>query len=143
MSSQGLGKCDGCSQQFGYTLIHCGFGDLSHGYCNRCGQTALLSAWYEAIPAGVGFKGHRPIGPTVEVALRPCPCGGTFSGTASPRCPRCRHELDALSAATYLEANAPGTAKGWRWQRNWVGIYCIVIEDRFVKDNWLEKHVAV
>jgi hypothetical protein len=39
-------------------------------------------------------------------------------------------------ATGYIETNAPGTKKGWRWQQNWRETYCIVIEDRVVNDNF-------
>lgn len=31
----------------------------------------------------------------------------------------------AEKATAWIEANAPGTKKGWRWQRNWIGTYAI------------------
>jgi len=40
--------------------------------------------------------------------------------------------LSAVTATSYIESNAPGTKKGWRWQRNWSGLYGIVIEGRRV-----------
>jgi hypothetical protein len=40
-------------------------------------------------------------------------------------------------ATAYIEINAPGTKKGWRWQRNWQATYCIVIENRVVNDNFM------
>jgi hypothetical protein len=46
-------------------------------------------------------------------------------------------------AAEWLERNAPGTAMGWRWQRSWRGLYCIIIEDRVVHDNWIDFKRAV
>lgn len=41
-----------------------------------------------------------------------------------------------MDAATWIEADAPGAKRGWRWQRSWRGLYCIIIEDRVVFDNW-------
>jgi hypothetical protein len=38
----------------------------------------------------------------------------------------------------YIEAQSLGTAKGWRWQCNWQGLYCVVINGRSVKDNFTE-----
>jgi hypothetical protein len=52
------------------------------------------------------------------------------------RCPHCWQTLSAQAAADYIEMNAPGTKKGWQWQRNWCGTYCIVIENRVVNDNF-------
>jgi hypothetical protein len=42
----------------------------------------------------------------------------------------------ADTVTVYIEANAPGTKKGLRWQRNWQATYCIVIENRVVNDNF-------
>jgi hypothetical protein len=35
-----------------------------------------------------------------------------------------------------VEKNAPGSASGWRWQRNWQDTYAIVIEGRIQTDNF-------
>jgi hypothetical protein len=43
----------------------------------------------------------------------------------------------AVSAREYIEKNAPETAKGWR-QKNWNGLYAIVIDDNPVRDWWRE-----
>ena len=76
------------------------------------------------------------IEPALEPLLRTCDCGGRFKASAAPRCPHCRSELSASEAKQYLEAAAPGTGKGWRWQETWSGLYCIVIGDKLVNDNW-------
>jgi hypothetical protein len=44
--------------------------------------------------------------------------------------------MDAVKATNYIEKNAEGTKVGWRWDQNWNSMYCIVIENRLVKDNW-------
>jgi len=44
--------------------------------------------------------------------------------------------LSAERAAAYIEKNAPGTKKGWRWQQSWHGMYCVIIEGRSTKNNW-------
>jgi hypothetical protein len=36
----------------------------------------------------------------------------------------------------WIEAGAPRTAGGWRWQRNWQGLYAITIEGRVVRNPW-------
>jgi len=89
------------------------------------------------MPAGVAVRFHQRISSDVESHLRPCACGGRFRADASPRCPHCRGVLSPVTAASWIEANAPGTAKGWRWQGNWAGLYCILIERRVVKDPWI------
>jgi hypothetical protein len=81
------------------------------------------------------------ISPAIEPFLLSCPSGGRFTAAAIPRCPHCNHPLDAVRAASYIEANAPGTAKGWTWERSWHRTYCMVIEDRRVNDPWdITKH---
>jgi hypothetical protein len=44
-------------------------------------------------------------------------------------------------ATTYIERNAPGTAKGWRWQKSWSGVYSIVINENIVEDWWDEQAI--
>jgi len=44
--------------------------------------------------------------------------------------------MSASKATGFIEANALGTAKGWRWDRRWDGIYGIVIERRVVEGWW-------
>jgi hypothetical protein len=49
-----------------------------------------------------------------------------------------KQTLSSTAASEYLESNAPGTAKGWKWQRSWSSLYCIVIEGKSAKDPWRE-----
>lgn len=72
----------------------------------------------------------------MESHLNACQCGGSFRKGAAPRCPHCNQRLSPEFASTYIEANAEGTQKGWRWQKSWDGLYCIVVEGRFVEDNF-------
>jgi hypothetical protein len=72
----------------------------------------------------------------MEPYLEPCPCGGGFVAGSSPRCPHCNQALSAEKAADYIEPQAPGTKKGWRWQRNWHGLYCVVINGKRVNGNF-------
>ena len=134
--SDAVGTCESCGRSFHYRLIHNGFNDSAFAYCDRCGYEATLNGWHKGIPSQARLKIHGPVNPEAEPFLEPCSCGGTFRARASPRCPHCKNTLAAGSARSYLEANATGTAKGWRWQGSWQGIYSIVIEDRWVKDNW-------
>ena len=131
------GTCEHCHRDFGYFLVHNGFNDSTYAYCEKCGQTALLDGW--KMPKGLTVKIHQSITSEAESFLKLCPCGGTFRSNANPRCPHCLQPLSADAVAEFIERNAPGTVKGWRWQRNWTGLYCILIEDRVVKDNWNEK----
>jgi hypothetical protein len=131
-----LGTCEHCKHTFSYELVHNGFNDSAFAYCNSCSTTAILSGWFEAIPRSAGFVPHARISPQVEPWLQPCPCGGSFKADASPRCPHCNHALSAEAARSWIENNAPGTAKGWRWQNSWSGVYSLLIERHLVKDNW-------
>jgi hypothetical protein len=137
--TDGHGVCKGCGTSFGYCLIHNGFNDSAFAYCDGCGTTALFDGWSKAIPVGVNLKVHGPIGADLEAFIRPCGCGERFSGTASPRCSRCRVALDAGDSAEVFERDAPGTAKGWRWQRTWAGLYAVIVDDRVVQDPWISE----
>ena len=136
------GLCADCAKPFPYRLIHNGFNDSAYAYCDSCGTTALLDTWQPDIPAAAGLVGHARILPSVEPFLARCDCGGGFTAHAAPRCPSCRKELDAKEARAYLEMNAPGTAKGWRWQGNWSDLYAIVIAGQMVKNPWKHRQAV-
>jgi hypothetical protein len=129
-----IGDCEHCKKQFGYYLIHNGFNDSSYGYCDTCGMTALLDGW--KAPKHVRLTLHQSITPEVEPSLAQCTCGGTFRAGGSPRCPHCNEPLSAIRAAEYIESQVDGTKKGWRWQRSWTSLYCIIIEDNVAHDVW-------
>lgn len=129
-----IGDCEHCKKQFAYYLIHNGFNESAYAYCNTCGVTALLDGW--KVPKGIHMVPHQSITPEIEPHLASCQCGGNFRAGASPRCPHCQQPLSALHAADYIEREAAGTKKGWRWQREWTSLYCIIIEDRVVHDIW-------
>jgi hypothetical protein len=135
------GTCDHCSAPFAYELLHAGFSELAYAYCDRCGQTALLDGWSPKVPPEALAAWHQAISPSLEPLLAACACGGRFRADASPRCPSCGKALSAAAAADWIEANAEGTKVGWRWQRSWTGLYCIVINGRSVKDPWLPSGV--
>jgi hypothetical protein len=130
------GQCETCGKEFAYFLIHNGFNDSAYSYCNSCGRTSILSGWYDKIPAVAKLKLHQAIPETTEPYLEKCECGGDFKRDASPRCPYCNTELSAIAATTHIEKNSPGTQKGWRWQQNWQGIYCVIVEGKSVTNNW-------
>ena len=136
--SDTIGSCDGCHGEFRYFLVHNGFNDSSYAYCSDCGLLATLSHWSDRYPAGIKSE-YGLISEEMAETLEKCECGGSFTRMAIPRCPKCKHELSAESATEWIERNAPGTKKGWRWQRNWQGLYSIMINGRFVKDNWTVK----
>ena len=130
------GTCEHCGEAFSYALVHSGFHESAFAYCDLCGQTAILNAGSAAIPEAVGFPAPGPLPSDAEPYLLPCACGGSFRSRASPRCPQCSAELSARRARSWIEAQAPGAAKGWRWQGSWSGLYAIVIEGRVVQDVW-------
>jgi|SRR5580704_17140622 hypothetical protein len=129
------GTCKNCQREFSYSLIHSGFSDYAYAYCGTCGQTASMNGWSKAWPKHLPFN-YGSIQKELEPYLDACECGGRFKADASPRCPHCLQTLSAEAATAYIERNAPGTAKGWRWQRNWNGLYAIVIEKRSVREPW-------
>jgi hypothetical protein len=139
------GICEYCHREFNYQLWHSGFSDISYAYCSICGLIATFSYQGENrsyLPSIVAA--HQEINKDFEPLLNSCICGGRFKSGASPRCPHCNFIISAEYAASYIEANAPGTAKGWRWQRSWSGLYCIAIEDvsspgdlRWIMDPYL------
>jgi hypothetical protein len=136
-ASLNMGSCDHCHQSFGYFLIHAGFGDCVYAYCSRCGKTAILSMWDKQWRLPNDCAVHQEICCKMEKYVQACECGGTFKRGAKPRCSHCHQPLSAELATSYIEKNAPGTAKGWRWQQNWSGTYCIVIENQLVENNFL------
>jgi hypothetical protein len=131
------GTCEHCAARFAYDVFHAGFSELAYAYCERCGQTALFDGWSPKVPPTARTSRHQAISPGLEPLVAPCACGGRFLANASPRCPSCGEALSADAAAEWIELNAEGTKRGWRWQRSWTGLYCIVIDGRSVKDPWL------
>ena len=131
------GTCEHCRTEFAYELVHNGFSDTAFAYCDSCGATAILSAWFKKIPPRANYRGHGPVPASAEPFLLPCDCGGRFRGSASPRCPACHQVLSAELARPWIEANAPGSARGWRWQGSWAGLYCVVVAGRATQNNWL------
>jgi hypothetical protein len=134
LAENDAGICDRCSRPFRYRLIHNGFNDSSYAYCDSCCYTALLDHW--TAPKEIARLDYGIIPADVEQDLLPCPIHGHFRATSLPRCLHCDEPLDPVRAADYIEPNAPGTAKGWRWQRSWNGLYCIIIEGRLASDPW-------
>src|SRR6185436_18700846 len=123
MRRDGTGTCESCAHEFGYMLIHNGFNDTAFGYCDRCGMTAFFGAYSARTPKEIVVGFHGPMTSAAEKLADPYECGRHFRGTTAPRCPHCHETLSAEKAADYIERNAPGTAKGWRWQKSWSGLY--------------------
>ncbi|MBI2385007.1 MAG: hypothetical protein HYV14_03225 [Elusimicrobia bacterium] len=130
------GSCESCCAIFPYRLIHSGFNGSAFAYCDLCGMLALLS--HSEVPRDLKKNEYGPVTDDMEGRLAPCRCGGKFRASASPRCPDCSKELSPERAAEWIERNAPGTAKGWRWQRSWQGTYALLIDEKLVCDNWQE-----
>jgi hypothetical protein len=99
-------------------------------------MTALLGG-YGLVPDSVQVRWYQAISTELEGHLRRCPLAGASRAAPHPRCPYCKQALSADAVAAPIEAHSPGTAKGWRWPRNWTGLYCVIVEDRVVNDNWL------
>jgi hypothetical protein len=134
---QDIGSCDKCHGKFPYQIIHNGFNDTAYAYCDTCGITTFVGGWDDTDkPTDAPLNIHGPILPATEPWLRPCSCGGRFRHNASPHCPLCNAVLSAEAATSFIERNAEGTRSGWRWQRSWSGIYCLIISDRVTKNNW-------
>src|SRR5256885_14499528 len=98
---------------------------------------AFLGGWGDSKqPKEAPLRIYQPILPETEPYLEPYACGGRFRHDASPRCPKCHEPLSAEAATRWIERNAPGARKGWRWQRSWSGLYCLIVERRSVENNW-------
>ncbi len=135
MTETFIGNCEHCKGTFEYRLGHCGFSDCVYGYCDACGKTAILSSWNKRMPK-LGCPQQQEMCAALEPFLLPCECGGQFKRGNAPRCPHCKKALSAEFATAYIERDAPGTKVGWRWQRNWSGTYCIIVEGNKVEDNF-------
>src|SRR5438477_10174618 len=77
---QSPGRCDQCSQAFGYYLIHSGFNDSVYAYCDSCCYTAIASLW--KIPSQAPRVDYGIITSELEPYLQPCPSRGQFTAAA-------------------------------------------------------------
>ena len=137
------GDCGHCRRRFNYYLVHNGFGDCAYAYCDACGTTAIMGGWDDhQRPPNAPLEIQGPILVDTEPWLSPCSCGGHFRRDASPRCPSCLAPLSAEEVAGFIERNAEGTRIGWSWQRSWLGVYAIIIEDRRIDNPWRQPPVA-
>ena len=124
------GDCEHCGRFYRYSLWHSGFGDNSYAYCDQCCMLALVNysnPYVSRLPQL--SDQYSEIDASWEQYLMPCACGGQFRKGASPRCPFCNEPLSAKHAGPHIEAQAHGAARGWQWQNNWTGVYCLAIED--------------
>ena len=53
----------------------------------------------------------------------------TFRRGAAPRCPDCLEQLSPVHAAKHIATQTTAAAKGWQWQNNWSGVYCMAMDD--------------
>ena len=133
------GDCEHCRRIYRYSLWHSGFGDNSYAYCDQCGMLGTISYSNEQAAAFPPLSSQfMEIDESWEPFLRPCPCGGHFRTGQSPRCPYCHEKLSPTFAAAHMEKQALGAPKGWRWQRNWTGTYCLAIEDPYEPGTLLQ-----
>jgi hypothetical protein len=128
MNTLKKGDCEHCGRFYRYSLWNSGFGNNSYAYCDQCGLLAIVSD-SNSLVEGFPRKpvDNEEIDKSWEPFLRPCACGGRFRKGASPRCPWCNEVLSPTHAADHIEAH--GSGRGWQWQRNWSGLYCMAIED--------------
>lgn len=135
--------CQECGTSFQYYLIHNGFNQSAHAYCEACGRTLVLGLPFQS-PSDSAAQGFGSVTAETEGVLPPCPCGGRFRGDATPRCPSCCSALSATSIASQIEANASGSRKRWwqfwerpwRWQNSWQGLYALIVDDRRLSIDW-------
>jgi hypothetical protein len=124
------GDCEHCRRFYRYSLWNCGFGENSYAYCEQCGMLATISYANEETAEFPALSAkYMEIDQSWEQHLRPCNCGGQFRKGASPHCPYCHKALSAMYAAAHMERQALGAPRGWRWQCNWSGTFCMAIED--------------
>lgn len=96
--------CPECKQEIELDQeyqYHFGFSNLGVLYCDRDPTVLTVEPWDENYRATVG-GGTLPWMLTdaqrqeVEAALKPCPCGGSFSFDNPPLCPHCGASIQAL-----------------------------------------------
>jgi hypothetical protein len=138
--AKGTLACEKCGCWSTYRLLHTGFSDSAYAYCRDCGMTAVLNA-YRAVQRPVRVPWFAEVSSEAAAYLLPCPCGGEFANDRAPRCPSCKTSWSAERVTAAFEADAPGTAKGWRWQHSWTGVYFVIIEGRAVYNNWRGAHL--
>jgi hypothetical protein len=145
------GDCEHCVKRYNYDLWNAAFGDFSYAYCDFCGMLATLDHRHSDVAHLTSDSSqYQEIDAEWEPFIRPCECGGHFRKGASPRCPHCLARLSAEYAAVHIQRTSVGAPRGWRWQRNWTGPYCIAIEQphhggtmRHVIDPFLEPEAAI
>ena len=153
-SQKKKGYCSHCHQYFRYYLIHNERNDTAYSYCDTCGMLSLVGGHGDdRIPMQLEQRllMHRVITRDLEEYLEACDCGGHFRSDSVPRCPHCQVVLSPVRCSDWIESGASANRSlkaklfkrfRWRWQRNWTGLYSIVIEDRYVKNNWKASSIT-
>lgn len=135
-------ECPSCRASFEYYLIHNGFNESAHGYCEECGRTVVVDLPFQD-PRFADTQEFGAVTPATEKRLPRCSCGGAFRGDAAPRCPSCRTALPAVEVGRQIEANALANRKRgwrfwqrWRWQNSWMGLYAFIVDDHRLSVDW-------
>ena len=131
-------NCAVCGQGFGYRFVDHQLNYSAYAHCNRCGQAAIFNL--RRVPDHIPVLGFR-IGAEHEEYINGCECGGAFKSGAQPRCPTCSTEistaiLEDLVLAHFEpqgEWNRAGGPLDWRRAG---GQFCMVIDERVVRDVW-------
>ncbi len=128
------GTCESCGLDFEFYLVHNGFNNSAYSYCNACGKTAILDVlFYQYDQLGIG---SGRIAKNKVQYIANCECGGKFQFESKPRCPHCLEEISAEAASKYINRKSDDPRGEWNWQQDWSGIYCILIEQNVVRNNW-------
>jgi hypothetical protein len=143
--SNKIGICEHCHKEFKYELIHDGFSEMNYLYCDSCGMTAFFPGLDICKTFGYSSQaelpGHGVLEKKYADLLTPCPCGGTFSGDASPRCPHCLKPLSAKKATKYIQSKKNKYIWKLSWGESWKGRFFLVIEGKEIKNNWDKEKV--
>jgi len=130
--------CPKCNSQFNAEAIHSGFNDSEFVYCQTCHRVAVLNI-YSHKSRFLQDLGREKLWAwresahdmqAIEAKLEKCVCGGTFSFSAKPKCPRCLLELGSpLQILNKKDNNIE------LWAPNgWQSLYCLIIEKGGIED---------
>src|SRR5438309_12076697 len=114
--------CPHCARLIQFEQYHAGFGDEGYLYCDK-DSTVLTWSSYDRVYSSIVRKHPWMLTDAekrlVEDALLPCPLGGKFAFSNSPRCPHCSQEIRSLvpDAIHYIVVGrnvTPKDAPVWR-----------------------------
>lgn len=94
-------QCEASLDTLLWGPARCGPGDELAFYCDQCGRPAVAGVYELARYAtfsgwGAPSEASGSDRRSMEEALCPCECGGTFRFVAMPRCPHCHGSLAGL-----------------------------------------------